>query len=153
MVSTSWTHSIGSLGGKALKIATKRSIPTISMIHSIEWELFSEPPHRKRFVSHARRRECRRRYQNAATILTPSEATASVLRAEGFEPPIIVTPLGVDTDRFKPLNHAERRERRRSLGISDDTFVFGYLGRFGAEKNLELLIEPSTSSTTLRVIC
>ena len=136
-----WTHSIGSLGGKALKIATERSIPTISMIHSIEWEIYSQNlPIGKDLFRTLWRRECRRRYQNAATILTPSEATASVLRAEGFEPPIIVTPLGVDTDRFKPLNHAERRERRRSLGISDDTFVFGYLGRFGAEKNLELLI-------------
>ena len=67
-------------------------------------------------------------------------AAATTLRAEEFEPPIVVTPLGVDTDRFRPLNQAERRERRRSLGISDDTFVFGYLGRFGAEKNLELLI-------------
>ena len=37
-----WTHSIGSLGGKALKIATERSIPTISMIHSIEWEIYSQ---------------------------------------------------------------------------------------------------------------
>ena len=136
-----WTHSIGSLGGKALKVATERSIPTISMIHSIEWEIYSQNlPIGKDLFRTIWRRECRRRYQNAATILTPSEATASVLRAEGFEPPIIVTPLGVDTDRFKPLNHAERRERRRSLGISDDTFVFGYLGRFGAEKNLELLI-------------
>ena len=136
-----WTHSIGSLGGKALKVATERSIPIISMIHSIEWEVYSQNlPIGKNLFRTIWRRECRRRYQHATTILTPSEATASTLRAEGFEPPIVVTPLGVDTDRFRPLDPAERRERRRSLGISDDTFVFGYLGRFGAEKNLELLI-------------
>ena len=64
------THSIGSLGGKALKIATERSIPTISMIHSLSGRFILNLPIGKDLFRTLWRRECRRRYQNAATILT-----------------------------------------------------------------------------------
>lgn len=40
--------------------------------------------------------------------------------------PVEVIPLGVDTDRFRPMGKEDCRER---LGIPDDAIVFGFLGR------------------------
>ena len=137
-----WTHSVGTLGGKAMSEAKRRAIPIVSMIHSTEWEIYAQ---NLPFLNDAFRgfwlRECRKRYQAATRILTPSQATADTLRHNGFNVPISVTPLGVDTQRFQPLEPAERAARKRALGIDDALFVIGYLGRFGAEKNLELLAE------------
>lgn len=141
-----WTHSVGSLGGKALRIAHEKSIPVLSMIHSIEWEIYAQNlPFGRRLFREFWLRECRRRYSVATRILTPSQATADALKAHGFSPPINVTPLGVDTERFSPLGKEARAKRKEELGIPEGRFVFGYLGRFGAEKNLELLVDAFTS--------
>lgn len=135
-----WTHSVGTLGGKAMSEASARSLPIVSMIHSIEWEIYAENlPFLKSVFRNYWLKECRKRYRDATRIITPSQATADTLRAHGFSPPISVTPLGVDTARFQPLNATERAERKDALGIDKRHFVIGYLGRFGAEKNLELL--------------
>ena len=140
-----WTHSIGSLGGKALKVAKEKSIPVISMIHSIEWEIYAQNlPLAKTMFKNFWLKECRQRYAAATRILTPSQATAETLKENGFQPPITITPLGVDTKRFQPIDEAERASRRRDLAIKDGHLVIGYLGRFGAEKNLELLIDAFT---------
>ncbi len=45
-------------------------------------------------------------------------------------------PVGVDTTTFRPPLSAERQATRRALGIGDDEFVVGYVGRFVAEKGL-----------------
>ena len=48
-------------------------------------------------------------------------------------------PLGVDTDVFRP----ERRKPdfREKLGLSPDTRVLVYAGRFAGEKNLPILLQ------------
>ena len=140
-----WTHTTGPIGGKAARIASKRSIPVVSMIHSIEWDIyaqnlpFAQARFRKFWLN-----ACRRRYNKAQQILTPSQATKAILEALQFIPPITVTPLGIDTDRFQPRTRLERNKRRQALNIPQDAFVFGYLGRFGAEKNLQVLLDAFT---------
>ena len=140
-----WTHTMGPIGSKAARIASKRSIPVVSMIHSIEWDIyaqnlpFAQARFRKFWLN-----TCRQRYNKAQQILTPSQATKEILEALQFIPPITVTPLGIDTDRFQPLTRLGRNRRRQALNIPKDSFVFGYLGRFGAEKNLKVLLDAFT---------
>ena len=137
-----WTHSVGTLGGKAIQVAEENAIPIASMIHSIEWEIYAQNlPFGKNAFRAYWLKECKKRYKKATRILTPSLATAQTLKENGFTSAITVTPLGVDTDRFYPLETTSRATRKRELGIEGSKFVIGYLGRFGAEKNLEVLIE------------
>ena len=46
----------------------------------------------------------------------------------------------VDVDKYK-YDESKRSKTRESLGISDDTYVIGNIGRFSKEKNHEFLIE------------
>lgn len=48
---------------------------------------------------------------------------------------ISVVPNGVDTAQFVPATAASRAAARRSLGLTRDQFVAGYLGRLAREKN------------------
>jgi len=140
-----WTHSIGPLGNTAAHIAHSESIPIVSMIHSIEWEIYAQDlPVGRAYFRKFWLKTCRQRYSRAQQIVTPSQATKETLQNHQYTPPITVTPLGIDTDRFKPISNAERTKRRAALKIPEDAFVFGYLGRFGAEKNLQVLIDAYT---------
>ena len=46
----------------------------------------------------------------------------------------------IDLDKFK-YNKSLRKEKRKELGISDDTLVIGHIGRFVAQKNHTFLID------------
>lgn len=46
----------------------------------------------------------------------------------------------IDLDKFK-YNEKLRKEKRKELGISDDTLVIGHIGRFVAQKNHTFLID------------
>ena len=46
----------------------------------------------------------------------------------------------IDLDKFK-YNESLRKEKRKKLGISDDTLVIGHIGRFVAQKNHTFLID------------
>ena len=46
----------------------------------------------------------------------------------------------IDLDKFK-YNEKLRKEKRKELGISDDTLVIGHIGRFVAQKNHDYLID------------
>lgn len=46
----------------------------------------------------------------------------------------------IDLDKFK-YNESLRKEKRKELGISDDTLVIGHIGRFVAQKNHTFLID------------
>ena len=62
---------------------------------------------------------------------------AQVIRAKGFQQPIVVTPqLGLDPAVFSP---ARSTELRSTLNL--DGFVIGYIGRLVSEKGLWTLLE------------
>ncbi len=140
-----WTHSIGPLGNTAVSIAHSEAVPIVSMIHSIEWEIYAQNlPIGQAHFRNFWLKTCRQRYHKAQQIVTPSQATKEILEAHGFSSPISVTPLGIDTNRFRPRPASERNRTREALNIPEDAFLFGYLGRFGAEKNLQVLIDAFT---------
>jgi glycosyltransferase involved in cell wall biosynthesis len=79
-------------------------------------------------------------YMNRAEmVVVPSEPARHHLREIGVRAPIEVVPNGVDTDRFRPVDTADFREK---YDLGDGPLV-GYTGRHGYEKDLDLLVEAA----------
>lgn len=70
-------------------------------------------------------------------IIAPSNSIADMLRAQKVKTAIEVIPTGID-----PLFFAgqDRASSRRRLGIPEDAFVVGHVGRLAPEKNLSFLM-------------
>jgi len=72
--------------------------------------------------------------KNSDGIVAGNRDGADILRQRGYEGPIKVLPqLGVDETLFKPEPQPELQAK---LGISDDDFVVGFVGRFVDEKGI-----------------
>lgn len=66
---------------------------------------------------------------------------------EDYSYEVTLMPNGVD--RLKPPTKKQLADFRRRWGISDKDEVFGFVGRLGAEKNLDLLI-PALEKTAAK---
>jgi glycosyltransferase involved in cell wall biosynthesis len=79
------------------------------------------------------------RYANLTDqVFAPSQSVATLLRGRGVRRPIAVVPTGVDLAWF---GRGDGRRVRAELGIADDAFLVGYVGRLAPEKNLGFLAE------------
>ena len=61
-------------------------------------------------------------------------------RAAGCTLPTVVVPPGVDTDRFRPLDEAERASVRRELGLPVDAPLVVSVSRLVPRKGMDTLI-------------
>lgn len=126
------------LGMTALRVARYRELPLVFTHHTL-YEQYThyvpgDSPALQRFVI-----ELATRYANLCDqVFAPSESITRLLRERGVETPIAVVPTGVDTKRFA---QGDGSGFRRMLGIPDDAFVVGHLGRLASEKNLVFLAE------------
>lgn len=124
------------LGMTALRIARFRELPLVFTHHTL-YELYThyvpgDSPTLKQFAI-----ELATRYANLAdTVFAPSESTAALLRERGVRSPISIVPTGVELEHF---NLGNGRRFRRQMGIPENAFVVGHLGRLAPEKNLSLL--------------
>ena len=72
--------------------------------------------------------------KNSDGIVAGNKDGEKILRQRGYEGPIKVLPqLGVDETLFKP---EPQPELQKKLGISNDDFVVGFVGRFVDEKGI-----------------
>lgn len=55
-----------------------------------------------------------------------------------FTKKIVVIPNGIEVERFR---NAETRNLRRDLGLPEDSFLIGFLGRYMPEKGFRYLVE------------
>lgn len=51
-----------------------------------------------------------------------------------------VIPNAIELDKFR-FNAETRKQTRKELGISDDTFLIGHVGRFMPQKNQSFLVD------------
>lgn len=136
-----WTHTIGPIGGNALRLAKKHRVKVVSYVHSLEWELIprSLPPTPVlRLSSTFLMREIARNLYNRADLLMVSSAEVlKILNSQGITPKKVLAPMGVSVNKFAPPT--SRREARQRLGIVPDYFVIGFCGRVAREKDLPTL--------------
>ena len=74
-------------------------------------------------------------YQKCDVVLAPTQLSAKDLRAQSMSDRIGIWSRGVDRTMLNPA----RRDMawRRSIGIADEEFVIGWLGRLVLEKGVE----------------
>jgi 1,2-diacylglycerol 3-alpha-glucosyltransferase len=126
------------LGMTAVRIARRRGLPLVFTHHTL-YERYThyvpgDSPALKRFTI-----ELATRYANLADqVFAPSESIRDLLLARGVVTPIAVVPTGVRLEHFA---HGDGPAFRRRMGIPEDAFVVGHLGRLAPEKNLEFLAQ------------
>jgi glycosyltransferase involved in cell wall biosynthesis len=77
---------------------------------------------------------------SSCTIITPSNWSQKGFIRGGADPErLVVIPLGVDTDIFKPLSYEERQKLRTDLGW--DGFIFLNLGAMTSNKGVQILLK------------
>ena len=124
------------LGMTAVRIARRRGLPLVFTHHTL-YEQYThyvpgDSPALKRFAI-----ELATRYANLADqVFAPSESVRDLLLARGVTTPIAVVPTGVRVEHFV---RGDGPAFRRRMGIPEDAFVVGHLGRLAPEKNLEFL--------------
>ena len=124
------------VGSTALRIAHTHEIPLV-FTHHTKYEDYThympaDSQALKRFVINLSTS-----YANLCDqVFVPSESIAEMVRERGVKAPVAVVPTGVDLNKYK---NANGMQFRKSVGISENTFVIGHLGRLAKEKNLEFL--------------
>jgi glycosyltransferase involved in cell wall biosynthesis len=126
------------LGMTAVRIARRRGLPLVFTHHTL-YEQYThyvpgDSPALKRFAI-----ELATRYANLADqVFAPSESIRDLLQQRGVTTPITVVPTGVRLEHFA---QGDGPAFRRQMGIPQDAFVVGHLGRLAPEKNLEFLAQ------------
>lgn len=135
-----FNQTLGPIGMAAIKAAHKKSIPIISFVHSIEWELASRAvKHGKFIVEKFVKWLTKKKYNQCGLILTPSAGVNDLLSLNGIHTQKTVVPLGVDVRRFVPP--ASKPMAKKAIKISPDKLVVGFCGRIGREKDLPTLLK------------
>jgi glycosyltransferase involved in cell wall biosynthesis len=80
------------------------------------------------------------RLVDAYVAVTPTLAEQAIGQGDCDVSRLHVIPTGIDCVRFAP-NRDRRREVRAQLGISDDAWVVGAVGRLAPEKDYALLVD------------
>jgi glycosyltransferase involved in cell wall biosynthesis len=128
------------LGHAAIAWARKQRIATLASLHT-RFETYPRYYHLG-FLEPLFERLLTRFYNRFDRVVVPSPSMGVLLRDWGVTTPIGIWSRGIDHRRFNPA----RRDLawRRSLGISDDATVVGFLGRLVKEKGLDVFAEVVT---------
>jgi glycosyltransferase involved in cell wall biosynthesis len=132
------------LGHRAVSWARGRGIASLASLHT-RFETYPQY-YGIGFLAPLMIKGLTRFYNRVDQVVTPGKSTADLLRGWGVTTPISTWSRGVDHQRFNP----DRRslEWRRALGIADDEFAVGFLGRLVLEKGLDIFAEVCTALRT-----
>ncbi|MBX9796455.1 glycosyltransferase family 1 protein [Sphingomonas sp.] len=125
------------LGHRALSWARRHGVPAVASVHT-RFDTYVAY-YGLGFLAPAARAIQRRFYRRCDAILAPAPSMAEILRAERMNFDIGIWSRGVDRHIFTPA--ARSLPWRRELGIADDAFVIGFLGRLVLEKGLGVFAE------------
>ena len=126
------------IGSTALRLARQLSLPIVFTHHTMYEQYTHYVPGDsetlKRFVINLSTR-----YANLCDhVFAPSASIASVLRRREVVVPIDVVPTGVSLGL---MSRGDGAGFRAVMGISEDAFVVGHVGRLAPEKNLGFLTD------------
>jgi alpha-1,6-mannosyltransferase len=120
----------------AAHVARRRGIPVVAFYHSNLPQIIGRSA--GGFGERTVGRYIKWLYERFDVVFAPSRLMCAYLNHLGVHH-TMYQPLGVDTDVFSP----ERRthDLREKLGLSPDSRVLVYAGRFAGEKNLPVLLQ------------
>lgn len=122
---------------RAVSWARKRDIPALASVHT-RFETYPRY-YGLGFIEPAIVAMLKRIYRRCDALLAPAESFVHTLRDQGMNDDVDVWSRGVDRSIFYP--GARNLEWRRSLGIGDNEFAIGFLGRLVMEKGLDVFAE------------
>jgi len=122
------------LGHRAVSWARRRGIPVVASVHT-RFETYLRY-YGGGFLEPAAVALLRRFYRRCDAILPPSQSMVDLLRQQRMNDDIGIWSRGVDRTIFTPS--ARSLAWRRELGIADQEFVIGFLGRLVLEKGLDV---------------
>lgn len=126
------------LGDTALRVGASKNVPVIFTHHT----RYEDYTHYVPFDSPALKEVAINLSTHFANlcdaVIAPSESLARLIRRRGVEVPIRVVPTGIDVAAFAA---GDGQRFRTKLGLPEDAFVVGHVGRLAPEKNLEYLAE------------
>ncbi|MES2989601.1 MAG: glycosyltransferase family 1 protein [Pseudomonadota bacterium] len=125
------------IGHAGIRYARKHNIPVIASLHT-RFETYPRYYHLgflEPLVVHLSKRF----YNKVDAVVVPGQSMKDLLGEWGVTTPINIWARGVDHERFSP----QRRDMawRQSLGLRDDAFAVGFLGRLVKEKGLDIFSE------------
>lgn len=133
-----WTHTLASIGAAAIQSAKKQKKPYSCYVHSIDWMLVSRALAQNNII----RRPlywltllfAKRAFSKARLVMVPSSEVLEIFHWNKIKAPCQIVRLGIDTENFHPP--VDKRKAKIALGIDPNTFVIGYVGRLGREKDV-----------------
>lgn len=120
----------------AAHVARRRGIPVAAFYHSNLPQIIGRRA--GGFGERTVGRYIKLLYERFDVVFAPSRLMCSYLNHLGVHH-TMYQPLGVDTDVFSPQRRTN--ELREKLGLSPDSRVLLYAGRFAGEKNLPILLQ------------
>ncbi|HVR90968.1 MAG TPA: glycosyltransferase family 1 protein [Novosphingobium sp.] len=122
------------IGHRAVSWARHRKLPVLASVHT-RFETYLRY-YNLAALEPVMLAMLRRYYRRCDALVAPSESFAQVLRDQRMNYDIDLWSRGVDRELFNP----QRRDLawRRELGIGDDEFAIGFLGRIVMEKGLDV---------------
>lgn len=133
------------VGWKAISHGKAARVPVVAFYHSHFPEAYLRGTSKflgargGKAVISAAQRYVRRMYNKFEATLVPSKPLAEILTGWGVRN-VRVTPLGVNTENFRP-DPDDTAEIRRGLGIEQNRKLLLYIGRLAPEKNTATLFE------------
>ena len=124
----------------ALRMRKRYGIPAVAFYHSDLPRLVQ--PRLGRWVARGACKYLARLYGQFDLVLAPSRLMVQQLEAIGVHG-AVHQPLGIDSSVFRPQPDGEevRAALRDELGLSPETRLLVYAGRFTPEKRLDVLVE------------
>ncbi|WP_017671716.1 glycosyltransferase family 1 protein [Blastomonas sp. AAP53] len=123
-----------SAGHSAVRWAKKHNLPILGSVHT-RFETYPRY-YNMAFLEPLLEAFLRRLYRKCDAIVAPSDSMAQVLREQRMSYDVGIWSRGVDKHIFNP--QVRDMDWRRSLGLTDDVPVIGFLGRLVMEKGLDV---------------
>lgn len=126
----------------AQRISKLTDAPLVHTYHTLYEQYVTYVFPSRRFGELMVKQLSKKRLKKVKTVIAPTSKVEDALRGYGLDNEIQVVPSGISLEQHNVrLSDEERKQKRQELGIPEDHQVLLNLGRLGAEKNLEELLD------------